>query len=128
MNLKIRKIEKPDQKWIEKFFTENWGSDFIVSRGKIHRPENLDGFICEEAGEIAGLVTVSIEDNGLEIISLNSLKSGKGIGSKLIEEVVKMAREKSLARVWLITTNDNLDALKFYQKKIFHLVRFILML
>ena len=32
-----------------------------------------------------------------------------------------MARGEGCRRVWLITTNDNLDALRFYQRRGYHL-------
>ena len=121
--MNIRKITDSDLEWIKNFFIENWGSDFIISRGKIHKPENLEGFIAEEDGEKVGLVTVNIENDELELVTIDSLKQGRGIGKILLDEVVSLAREEKLRRLWLITTNDNLNALKFYQKNGFHLVK-----
>jgi len=121
--MSIRKITDSDLEWVKNFFIENWGSDFIISRGKIHKPENLEGFIAEEAGEKVGLVMVNIENDELEMVSIDSLKPNKGIGGMLVKEVISFAKSKNLKRVWLITANDNLNALKFYQKKGFHLVK-----
>jgi len=123
MEIKIRRTNSSDLEWIRNLFINNWGSDFIVSRGKIQRPENLEGVIAEENGENLGLATVNIENNEMELITLDSLKPGRGIGTMLINEVVNMAKEKNVKRLWLITTNDNLNALKFYQKNNFHLVK-----
>lgn len=123
MSIEIRKLNKIDQEWIKNLFIKNWGSDFIISRGKIHKPENLEGFIVEENGEKFGLATINIENNEMELVTIDSLKQGKGIGKMLLEKVINLAKEKNLKRVWLITTNDNLNALKFYQKNGFHLVK-----
>jgi len=123
MKIKIRKTKNSDLEWIRNLFINNWGSDFIVSRGKIHRPENLEGFIIEENGEKLGLATVNIENNEMEFVTLDSLKPGRGIGTMLVNEVVNMAKERNVKRLWLITTNDNLNALKFYQKNNFRLVK-----
>lgn len=123
MEIKTRKTNSSDLEWIKNLFIINWGSDFIVSRGEIQRPENLEGFIAEENGEKLGLATVNIENNEMEFVTLDSLKQGRGIGTMLINEVVNMAKEKNVKRLWLITTNDNLNALKFYQKNNFHLVK-----
>jgi len=57
-----------------------------------------------------------------EVTSLDSLKEGKGIGTVLINEVLQEAKEKNCRRVFLITTNDNLHALGFYQRRGFELV------
>lgn len=123
MEIKIRKSNKADLEWIKNLFVKNWGSDFIISRGKIHQPENLEGFIAEENGKKAGLITFNIENNELEIVSIDSLKPKKGIGGMLVKEVIDFAKGKNLKRIWLIMTNDNLNALKFYQKNGFHLVK-----
>jgi len=40
----------------------------------------------------------------------------------MLEAVAAVAREEGCRRVWLITTNDNLRALRFYQRRGFHLV------
>jgi len=55
-------------------------------------------------------------------VTLASDRPSQGIGSRLIERVVEVARRRKLRRVWLITTNDNVDALRFYQKRGFALV------
>jgi RimJ/RimL family protein N-acetyltransferase len=63
-----------------------------------------------------GLVTYLFENGECEIVSLDSLESGKGIGSALVKKVLSIASTKPFKRVWLITTNDNTGALYFYQK------------
>jgi RimJ/RimL family protein N-acetyltransferase len=50
------------------------------------------------------------------INSLASLFKRKGIGRALVKRVKKIAKEKNCKRVWLITTNDNIDAFGFWQK------------
>ena len=68
-------------------------------------------------GEIKGIITYHIEKNGCEIVSLDSLYENAGIGSQLINEVVNVAKENGCKKVWLITTNDNIPAIKYYQKR-----------
>ena len=53
---------------------------------------------------------------------MNSLAEGEGVGTALLEAVKEAAVIASCERVWLITTNDNLHALHFYQKRGFRLV------
>jgi ribosomal protein S18 acetylase RimI-like enzyme len=123
METQIRKINSSDREWVKNLFISNWGGDFIVSRGKIHKPDNLEGFIAQESNDKVGLVTINTENNEMEIVTIDSLSPGRGIGALLLKEVIKMAKERKVKRIWLITTNDNLNALKFYQKNNFHLVR-----
>ena len=41
----------------------------------------------------------------------------------MIEEAGQLARRQGYSRLWVITTNDNIDALRFYQRRGFCLVR-----
>jgi len=117
----IRRITPNDLPRIRKFWKEYWGDEFIVARGIVHHPEFLDGFFAWDGTEIIGLITVAHSSEGCEIISLDSLREDKGIGTALINEVIKAAREKGCRRIFLITTNDNLRALGFYQKRGFEI-------
>lgn len=59
-----------------------------------------------------------IVNNGeCEIISLDSLIENQGIGTKLIEKVIETARQHQCKRIWLITTNDNIKAIRYYQRR-----------
>jgi len=120
--MEIRKIKKIDREWARKLLEEHWGSPTIVSKGKLHRVDFLPGFVALENGEPQGLLTYHIENSECELVSLNALKSGHGIGTKLVESVRKTALETSCNRLWLITTNDNSPALTFYQKHGFEIV------
>ncbi|MDO5556260.1 MAG: GNAT family N-acetyltransferase [Clostridia bacterium] len=96
-----------------------WGSTNIISRGEIIDGTKLSGFIASNnKGEIIGLITYFIYPNNVcEIYSLNNYEKNIGIGTKLIEEVKKVAIKNKCKLIKLITTNDNVEALKFYQKR-----------
>ena len=102
--------------------TERWGSARIITRGRVHQADRLPGFVAEVEKERAGLVTYRIEDDQCEVLSLDSLREGLGVGSALLEAVRAVAREGGCRRMWLITTNDNLAAVRFYQKRGWRLV------
>jgi ribosomal protein S18 acetylase RimI-like enzyme len=46
-----------------------------------------------------------------------------GIGSALIEAVATAVAAQGARELWLVTTNDNVDALRLYQRRGFHLAR-----
>lgn len=123
-NLEILEITNADKEFISDFITENWGSHFSVSKGKMHDVVNLPGFICKHDDKIAGLITYHIENEGCEIVTLNSKIGNKGLGSQLIQKVLEVAKEHLCNRVWLITTNDNIQAIRFYQKRGFDWIDF----
>ncbi|MDD5087535.1 MAG: GNAT family N-acetyltransferase [bacterium] len=107
--------------WTEWVLTEFWGAPRVVTRGRLHHAESLPGFIARLGGEPVGLVTYRIEADECEIVTLNSLHEGIGVGTALTRAVLGAARAAGSRRVWLITTNDNLPALGFYQRQGFTL-------
>lgn len=95
----------------------------VISSG-IYDCSQLDGFVSiNDQQEIIGLITYILRDEECEIISLDSIEESRGIGTKLVQEVEKVALKKGCKQVILITTNDNLNALKFYQKRGYHLTK-----
>jgi ribosomal protein S18 acetylase RimI-like enzyme len=122
MTLNVRRLTPNDLPRLHEFWREHWGDDFMVSRGNIYRPEQLEGFVVEDEAAWVGLLTFFIKDQELEVTSLDSLRAGQGIGTQLMNAVLKEAQERNCQRIFLITTNDNLNALGFYQKRGFELV------
>jgi len=59
--------------------------------------------------------------NDCEIVLLETFVQNKGIGSKIIEKIKKIAKTRNCKRVWLITSNENINAIRFYQKRGFHI-------
>lgn len=86
---------------------------------QIIRYDRVEGFIY---GDWIGLLTYILRGDECEITSLNSLPEGRGIGTALIDKAIRAAKEQKCRRICLITTNDNLRALGFYQKRGFELV------
>ncbi|QWU46702.1 GNAT family N-acetyltransferase [Bacillus sp. NP247] len=115
----IQKITPEMKETIRGFMCENWGSSMMVSRGRAHQLEELPGFIALKNDRIVGIITCEVLKNMCEVVSLDSFEEGNGIGTKLVDCVLQMARENECEKVWLITTNDNMNALRFYQKRNF---------
>ncbi len=120
--IQIIHITPAYRSWINQTLRQRWGSSRIVSRGQVYAGDQLPGFIALHQGQPSGLVTYNLETHQCEIVSLDSLAPGIGIGSSLIEAVKEVAQQARCQRLWLITTNDNLPAIGFYQKRGFHLV------
>jgi GNAT superfamily N-acetyltransferase len=120
--LKIRPLSPADRDWVKRHIAEHWGAEIVVAHGTIYHPAALPGFVAELDGKMTGLVTFQINGDACEIVTLDSLHPGRGIGTALIEEVKAAAGAAGCRRLWLITTNDNLHALGFYQKRGFRLV------
>ncbi|MDZ5608870.1 GNAT family N-acetyltransferase [Bacillus pseudomycoides] len=115
--IQIQKITVEMRETIALFMRENWRSTLMVSRGRAHHLDQLPGFVASEDNRIVGIITYEMKENNCEIVSLDSLKEKKGIGTKLVECVIDIAKKQCCKKVWLITTNDNTNALRFYQKR-----------
>ncbi|MCX7903369.1 MAG: GNAT family N-acetyltransferase [Caloramator sp.] len=101
---------------------KNWGSEIIVSKGKIHKIFELPWLIAVSQEEILGYLIYRIENDECELVLLESFCKNVGIGSKLLKELENIAKKNECKRIFLITTNDNIDAMKFYQKNGFEIV------
>ena len=134
--MRIDPITPQDQPWSQDVLQERWNGYEVVTRGKIHDASRLPGFIARTnnslqlrtgrvlpVGEPVGLVTYIIEEGACEIVTLDSLFEGLSIGSELVMAVRRVAEQAGCTRLWLITTNDNTHAIRFYQKRGFHLAQ-----
>jgi len=122
MTSKLRHLTPADLPRLRQFWIEHWGGEEMSTRGNMFRPEQLDGFVVEDQNDWVGLITFFIKDNECEVTSLDSLRERRGIGTRLIDKANEVARARKCDRLFLITTNDNLHALGFYQKRGFEIV------
>jgi DNA-3-methyladenine glycosylase I len=117
--LMVRRVLDNDRPAIKEFLKEYWGDSRLINTHSDHEGSNLPGYIIYMEGFIVGLLTFCIEEEGdsCEITSINSTLSGRGIGSMLMRSLEDFAAQEGIKRIWAITTNDNLQALGFYQKR-----------
>jgi GNAT superfamily N-acetyltransferase len=120
-NLIFRSLTVDDKEWVGHFIAKHWGAEMVVVHQTCFWPAECQGFVAFDQTKVVGLVTYVIDGSSCEIISLDSLYEGCGIGTQLIELVRQAALTTGCKRLHLITTNDNLKALHFYQKRGFRL-------
>ena len=119
----IRPIDQTDRKKVDSFIVQQWYTLQMVAHGERLDLGSADGFYTCDGDEITGLITFRVSGKEMEILSLDSLREHKGIGTLLLNAAIGKARDSGLERIMLITTNDNLPALRFYQKRGFDLVQ-----
>ncbi len=115
--IEIRPLRDNDSEWISRVIIDNWHSNKVVAHGRVFYVDKLPGFLAILNDTKLGLLTFNIENNECEIITLNNFKENIGIGSALLTEIEKYAVSKQCDLLWVITTNDNINALRFYQKR-----------
>ncbi len=117
LDLDIRLLTPADRDWVRRKIIETWGAETIVVHQTVYRPTELPGFAAQSGDEIVGLLTYHLKGKACEIVTLDAWRAGQGVGTALIEAVRQAAGREKCRRLWLVTTNDNLPALHFYQKR-----------
>jgi DNA-3-methyladenine glycosylase I len=121
--IELRRLTQEDLPRLRQFWKARWGDAFVVGHGVVYYPDGLDGFVALEGDAWVGLITYLFSGAECEIVSIDSTREGQGIGTKLMDAAVAEARQRNCRRVFLVTTNDNLNALAFYQKRGFEMVK-----
>jgi GNAT superfamily N-acetyltransferase len=119
----IRARRPSDEVWVREKLNVRWGTTMVASVSGLHDATLLAGLVAELDGEPVGLLTYRVDDDECEVVTLDSLVSGRGIGGALLDAVAELARSRGYRRAWVLTTNDNLPALRFYQRSGWDLVR-----
>lgn len=120
--IEIHPLTDEDRLWAQQFIIDHWGDSIMITQGGTYYPHTLPGFIAALNDERVGLLTYAIKEDNCEIVTLDSTKPDIGIGTRLIEAVKQAAYAAHCKRLWLTTSNDNLNALRFYQKRGFSLI------
>ena len=107
---------------VARLLSERWGSQAMVSRGARHDLAGCPAMVAEADGRLVGLATYVVSTDEAELLSLDALCEGRGVGSALLDAVVGAAQAAGARRLVLVTSNDNLRALRFYQRRGFRLV------
>lgn len=127
----VRAVGPDDRPWVKTLLKQYWASTSVVSRGRVRDGATLPAFCALRDSDPIGLVTYEITEcrtpNGehgkqCEIVTHNSLAGSGGVGSCLLAAVRNEARAQGCYRLWLVTTNDNTPALRFYQRREFDIV------
>jgi ribosomal protein S18 acetylase RimI-like enzyme len=119
--MRVRAREQDDWAEVEAFLTRH--NSWRVARGGVleHVP-SYPMLLAEEDGRLLGLLTYVPAPPRCEVLTLHVEEQWRGLGTALIEAATHRAAEAGCARLWVITTNDNVDALRFYQRRGFRLV------
>lgn len=119
--LRVRPLVAADQEWARRYWRERWGSERIVLRDTLYDVTSFPGFVAERDGEPAGVVTYLVDGPTCEIMTIDAIDQQRGVGTTLVERVKAEAARLGCKLLTVTTTNDNLEALRFYQRRGFRL-------
>lgn len=115
-------INEEDHSWLKGLWLAEWGGNAMISKGCTHHIQDLCALIAWKDGNRMGAATYRLGTGESELLSINSVVSASGIGSALLSAFERIAIQAGMRRAWLITSNDNLDALRFYQRRGYRIV------
>lgn len=115
----IRPYRESDLAWAEPLMDEEFGGRRHARLGELIDILEPPGFVAERDGAPVGILTFRREGGACELRFIGAVEPHQGVGTALVEA---LRREVAgCERIWLVTTNDNLDALRFYQRRGFAL-------
>jgi GNAT superfamily N-acetyltransferase len=113
----VRTAGPADTAIVESFLDDH-ATARVARLGELVDARKHPALIAEDdTGVLAGVLTYVVEGDSCEVLTLHAAEQWRGAGTALIEEVERIALDSGCRRVWLITTNDNIDALRFYQRR-----------
>jgi N-acetylglutamate synthase-like GNAT family acetyltransferase len=112
---------RPDDRRVLEHFLSRWHSLRVARRGQLAHPLDYPKLVADRDGQIIGVLTYVVDGRACEILTLHADERRNGVGTALIEKLKCVARDAGCTRLWVITTNDNVDALRFYQRRGFRL-------
>jgi ribosomal protein S18 acetylase RimI-like enzyme len=113
----LQSFDKTHHEWAKALLGGHMATHVMVSRGVLYDPLDYPGFVAMVKGKPGALATYRIDGDGCEILTLHSKVENMGLASALVTQVKHIATEAGCRRLWLITTNDNIHAIRWYQKR-----------
>jgi GNAT superfamily N-acetyltransferase len=111
-----------DRAFLEELLRLRWSGGALMLRGKIIHPRDVEALAAYHDGKLAGVATWLMEGPVIYLATLNNISGQRGVGMALLEAMKEFGREKRAALLRVIVTNDNLNALGFYQRRGFRII------
>lgn len=140
-DIRVRRACTADGPSIDAMFAATWGEPRVAARGRLYDLRTLPTLVAtravvassprdsggtnegfEPSEQIVGVLTYEIDGDSIEVVSIEAVPAHKGTGTALLAAAVELGKAEGLARLLLVTTNDNIDALRFYQRRGLHIL------
>ena len=102
-------------------FLEEHGTS-VARLGELVDATLHPAIVAEDSNGVLGVLTYVVDGDRCEVLTLHASERRRGVGTALLQEVERVGAEAGCRRLWLITTKDNVDALRFYQRRGFRIV------
>jgi N-acetylglutamate synthase-like GNAT family acetyltransferase len=113
----VRNATTTDVSWIERVLTVHWGGRVTVVNEQTIDLLSLSTLV---AGKQDGIAIFKVAPQA-ELLLLHAMQINVGIGSALLNHLTLRLFEQRVKQLWVTTTNDNLQAIAFYERRGFRL-------
>ncbi|MER7456048.1 GNAT family N-acetyltransferase [Micromonospora sp. NPDC126480] len=121
--LTIRPAATRDRTAVDALHEREWGGPYVIAHDTRYDLRTLPTLVAVDgSGGVVGALVHHGDGDGLEVVSIVAATPGGGVGTALLDAAAQVAQAQGRGRLWLITTNDNLRALRFYQRRGLRLV------
>ena len=121
--IEVRPRQPEDDDYIRRSLIDFQAATAAAAHGELIDAMPLPGLVALLDGEPAGHLTYRPDESGWEVVTVVATRPGRGVGGGLMAALLDRARSAGVASVWLVTTNNNTTALRFYQRQGFDLIR-----
>jgi ribosomal protein S18 acetylase RimI-like enzyme len=123
--MEVRPLGDDDRAWSVEALRRTWGSTSVARLGALVDAAALPGLVAVAGGRPVGLLTYARRGDEVEVVTLHVEHQGAGTGRALMDGILDVARRTGGRRIWLVTTNDNTRAIRFYQQWGMDLVAYV---
>ena len=115
--LTARPAGPEDRAALDRILDAVWGGPYVAGRDTLFDLTTLPSLIAVDGDTVIGTLQYAIDGDAVEVVAIGAVPRTRGAGTVLLDAAAALGRAQGLARLWLVTTNDNLDALRFYQRR-----------
>jgi N-acetylglutamate synthase-like GNAT family acetyltransferase len=119
--LPLRIAETGDVEMGRRLVVHAWGDDAIIILGRPHRVAEMTLLAATDPdGKLLGMAYYRLNNATAllgAIVICPDATSHRGIGGALFDAVRDVARAAGMKKLRACTTNDNFEAMRFYQKR-----------
>jgi ribosomal protein S18 acetylase RimI-like enzyme len=115
----VRQAEPADRADTLALFRRDFGRAAVLAFGELMSLEECPAIVAEMRGDLAGALAYRMLPDALHVVALatDPLWQRSGVATHLAGEAEVLARRHGVGRLVFATTNDNLPALYFYQRR-----------
>lgn len=115
----VREATDADRTAARALFEQDFGRTKIVAFGEVMDLDQMPALVAVMTDAPSGALAYRLLGDALHIVALatDPMWQRSGVGGHLLAEAELLARRLQLQRLVVSTTNDNLPALYFYQRR-----------